>query len=316
MYKKSYLLFALLCACGEPESQTEIIQAAECSFQEQLMFDTCIENGCSAEYSTELSGKDSCNTSGSLSYVKVEGGRECEYSASGNCVVVCDCSASEGFEEELSDEEVRFSFLEEQISSLSSQVSFLAEELRVSQDLNSEMQDEVYSLQDEVYSLQDEISTLEEQIDIISDIDSNLVVSEYTVDCNKINVVNFMPQLRSGGYYFTNYECILVDNIPEGKPPLVQVYQEQNTMYSDWLIYPNNWGYSMYWDLGSKDGGLDYGGGGYKKMHGPGIQYRYDSSLGVIHTASHYVSDSQDTDARNYKVIVISDIEYYAPTPI
>ena len=309
MYKKSYLLFALLCACGEPESQTEIIQAAECSFQEQLMFDTCIENGCSAEYSTELSGKDSCNTSGSLSYVKVEGGRECEYSASGNCVVVCDCSASEGFEEELSDEEVRFSFLEEQISSLSSQVSFLAEELRVSQDLNSEMQDEIYSLQDE-------ISTLEEQINIISEIGSTLVVSEYTVDCNKINVVNFMPQLRSGSYYFTNYECILVDNIPEGKPPLVQVYQEQNTMYSDWLIYPNNWGYSMYWDLGSKDGGLDYGGGGYKKMHGPGIQYRYDSSLGVIHTASHYVSDSQDTDARNYKVIVISDIEYYAPTPI
>ena len=309
MYKKSYLLFALLCACGAPESQTEIIQAAECSFQEQLMFDTCIENGCSAEYSTELSGKDSCNTSGSLSYVKVEGGRECEYSASGNCVVVCDCSASEGFEEELSDEEVRFSFLEEQISSLSSQVSFLAEELRVSQDLNSEMQDEIYSLQDE-------ISTLEEQINIISEIGSTLVVSEYTVDCNRINVVNFMPELISGSYYFTNYECILVDNIPEGKPPLVQVYQEQNTMYSDWLIYPYNRSYSAYWDLGSKDGGLDYGGGGYKKMHGPGIQYRYDSSLGVIHTASHYVSDSQDTDARNYKVIVISDIEYYAPTPI
>ena len=115
MYKKSsYLFFVLLCACEVPESQTEIIQAAECSFQEQLMFDTCVVNGCSAEYSTELSGMDSCNTSGSLSYVRVEAGRECEYSASGNCVVVCDCSASEGFEEELSDEEARFSFLEEQ----------------------------------------------------------------------------------------------------------------------------------------------------------------------------------------------------------
>ena len=35
---------------------------------------------------------------------------------------------------------------------------------------------------------------------------SNCLRPRKIVDCNKINVVNFMPQLRSGSYYFTNYD--------------------------------------------------------------------------------------------------------------
>ena len=87
MKASALFLFLALAACNSKQ----VIEDAQCSEEEQDMFLTCIESGCSATYSQDLSGTDACAIEGGGSVVSVEAGGECGFTASGACYVICDC---------------------------------------------------------------------------------------------------------------------------------------------------------------------------------------------------------------------------------
>ncbi len=86
-----YTLFSTSCY------SKNIAENSECSAEEQGMFVTCINYGCSASYSQDMNGSDSCSIEGGGSAVYVEAGGECSFTSSGSCYVICDCPADIGF---------------------------------------------------------------------------------------------------------------------------------------------------------------------------------------------------------------------------
>lgn len=78
-------LFSIAC------NSRDVTKDGQCSTEEQNMFSECLSSGCSASYSQDLSGTDSCEFDASGSVVKVESGAECGFTSSGSCYVVCSC---------------------------------------------------------------------------------------------------------------------------------------------------------------------------------------------------------------------------------
>lgn len=74
----------------------EVVTDAQCSSEEQGMFLACLESGCSASYTQDLSGTDACSIEGGGSLVSVEAGGECGFTSSGSCYVICDCPEGVG----------------------------------------------------------------------------------------------------------------------------------------------------------------------------------------------------------------------------
>jgi uncharacterized coiled-coil protein SlyX len=383
------MILSLLLACVSEDVSND----AQCSTEEQDMFLTCIDAGCSASYTQNLSGQDACEVSGGGSVVSVEAGGECGFSSSGSCYVVCSCPEGVGIQfdmnvtspDDTNTPSVDLSSIESALTNIENRVASaegsIQEMLNSLQSMNADSDEKIASVnasiaemnarlaalentvtdqrtqiaedkttiatlysnlsdaQNQISQLQTDVDALEVSVDsILDDIDElynsiGLVVSEYTVDCNSNNIDSLNPDwwalyypgpgwtyttsFPTSGYtafyYATNHDCVLAEGISEGDMPLIQVYQDQQMMVSDFFDYPYQYTWSDYWMLSSKDGGLWTSKSGSQNYHGPGIQYRYDASMGIIYTAPHYEYSSSSTSARNYHVVIIGNKSYSAP---
>jgi len=196
LIKKSVACIALLLsACNSKQ----VVDDAQCSDSEQGMFLTCIESGCSATYSQDLSGTDACAIEGGGSVVSVEAGGECGFTSSGSCYVVCDCPEgvsvemsigaenqdSDTHKDEASDiADAAISLIMEKIALLESLISSLTVHSQMSEEKDQEIEDAVIAIEsrleskidsltalhnEEVASLQSEIDSLRSEIQVLRD---------------------------------------------------------------------------------------------------------------------------------------------------
>jgi len=175
--------------------------------------------------------------------------------------------------------------------------------------------------------LNDSVNNQQTQIDdLYSSI--GLIVSQYDVDCNQQNVSSSdrLYAYYSSGWVYTKTfstsypysyswnpaDCILVEGVSSSDIPIVQIYQDKKSSLSSFYSDPSSdaWRWSNNWVAGHPDGGYAYGSSLSSLFYGPGFQLRYDSSLGVIYTATHYATD---LTPRVYHVTVIGTTQYTAP---
>jgi len=217
-------------------------------------------------------------------------------------------------------------------SKASSSQAALEGEIALLEGFDDAVTNSIADINTSIGLLNDSINDQQTQIDeLYSSI--GLIVSEYDVDCNRNNVrANVVYAYYDGAWvyttsytsiptYYTIYignseDCILVTGIPSGQVPIVQVYKDSDSTISSFYKSPSstsNYSYSGNWGAGTKDGGIAYGSSLSSLYYGPGFQLRYDSSLGTIYTAPHYVSDAADKTPRTYHVTVIGTTQYTAP---
>jgi hypothetical protein len=394
MKVSALFLFLALAACNSKQ----VIDDAQCSEEEQDMFLTCIESGCSATYSQDLSGTDACAIEGGGSVVSVEAGGECGFTASGACYVICDCPEGVSISADISGEsavsasetdslsEIVFIITQNisDIESLIADISMSIEELK-QKDSSTEtkINDMEYLINEKISSIEEsnrieaellraqiddlntQIAGLNSQInsirnnanntdanvaaltnrvdiiensvieindDIISLYDSvGLMISRYTVDCNKNNLGVYQDVVLGGSTLQNRHTCILVEDVDLTEMPTVSVFQDRisNTteyvdcyneyMYtgSPWVYC--NWYYSMSFDefkVGVFDGGHSPGSGQPDDTWlGPGPYIRYDSNGRYLYTSSHYGDPwtTTGTTPYIYHVTVIGTKEYYSP---
>ena len=101
MSNNIHIITILLLACNHEE----VTENAQCSDAEQDMFMSCLDAGCSASYTQDLEGKDTCNVAGRGTVVSVEAGGECAFTASGSCYVICDCPDGVSLNTQLQEED-------------------------------------------------------------------------------------------------------------------------------------------------------------------------------------------------------------------
>ena len=69
------------------------INEGTCSDEDDALFETCVDQGCSASKANSADGYDSCDVDGSGG-LSISAGASCATEGSGSCVIVCDCSSS------------------------------------------------------------------------------------------------------------------------------------------------------------------------------------------------------------------------------
>ena len=214
---------------------------------------------------------------------------------------------------------------------VSSSQTTLEGEIALLEGFDDSVADSIANINTSIGLLNDSINDQQTQIDELYN-SMGLIISQYDVDCNQQNIrvsAGYYAYYSGGwifstsypGSYTTSYsmnpvECTLVSNIPSSDVPLVQVYQDNYSSVTDFYNHPGSTDYYSYsgsWAPGSQDGGYTTGFGGATSYPGPGFQLRYDSSLGTIYTAPHYVSDAADKTPRTYHVTVIGTTQYTAP---
>jgi len=239
MKVSALFLFLALAACNSKQ----VIDDAQCSEEEQDMFLTCIESGCSATYSQDLSGTDACAIEGGGSVVSVEAGGECGFTASGACYVICDCpdgvsisadiSGEDSVEAQPDDQNVTNQLLLDRIQSLETSVESLVIENRSCQEDLISMSSEISSIRsnlDSYYAdldsrisevseeLNDFYISNDEEINSLYELygEQNLVVSQYDVMCysgdTHLNPVTYYS--FAGSYYSFSagdFGCIIAN---------------------------------------------------------------------------------------------------------
>ena len=377
-------LFLALAACNSKQ----VIEDAQCSEKEQDMFLTCIESGCSATYSQDLSGTDACAIEGGGSVVSVEAGGECGFTASGACYVICDCPDGVAISADISGEanadsagtdslsEIVFIITQNisDIEALISDINIRIEELN-SKDNNTDVKidDIEYLINERISSIEDsnraEVDLLKAQIDALNSqvsglnsqintlrnrandtdadiialtnridvIDNSLIeinddiiglydsvglmISRYTVDCNKNNLGAYQNIVVGGFPVENKYACILVEDVTE--MPIVSVYQDRisnNTehvdCYNRYLYTGEPWTYcSNYYSVSWQEFMLGRFDGGQSNSYGtwlsPGANIRYEPTGRYLYTGSYYTTT--DTTPYVYHVTVIGTKQYYSP---
>lgn len=221
-----------------------------------------------------------------------------------------------------------YSYVDSNISLI--QWGFQAEVDNLAQS-DSDIKTSIADISNQITSINDTLADQQDQLDeLYSSI--GLIVSQYDVDCNRNNVraTQSIFAYYSGGWIFTDAytssmvymtvysmsleDCILVEGVSSSDFPMIQIYKDDQSSITDFYNSPPSYSYSYSnnWGAGTSDGGYLYGSGP-TLFYGPGFQLRYDSSLEIIYTAPHYVSDSMDKTARTYHVVVIGTKEYTAP---
>ncbi len=197
---------------------------------------------------------------------------------------------------------------------------------------DTDIKTSISDISNQITSINDTLADQQDQLDeLYSSI--GLIVSQYDVDCSRNNLSwggahyayssggawVFTDTYTASMAYMTVYgmvtqDCVLVEGVSSSDFPMVQVYKDDESSITDFYNYPSQttWSYTNNWGAGTSDGGYLYGSGP-TLFYGPGFQVRYDSSLEIIYTAPHYVSNSMDKTARTYHVVVIGTKEYTAP---
>jgi hypothetical protein len=263
MKVSALFLFLALAACNSKQ----VIDDAQCSEEEQDMFLTCIESGCSATYSQDLSGTDACAIEGGGSVVSVEAGGECGFTASGACYVICDCpegvsisadiSGEDSVEAQPDDQNVTNQLLLDRIQSLETSIENLIIENRSCQEDLISMSSEISSIRsnlDSYYAdldsrisevseeLNDFYISNDEEINSLYELygEQNLIVSQYDVMCYSGDTPLSGYPLRSptdstySSFYTEDWGCIIA-NVDVNDLPY---HFEWSTVSDKSLIYP------------------------------------------------------------------------------
>jgi hypothetical protein len=243
-------LLALSFACGSKQ----VIEDAQCEIEEQEMFNTCLNAGCSASYAQDLEGVDSCAASGGGSVVSVEAGGECAFTSSGSCYVLCSCPegvtidlGAEDTDMSGGSDDTAFALVYDRIAALEEDVVDLFEGMSATNSEANALEvrlaalEEASALADAAHEAQ--VSDLQAQLDTLSDEvqAATIIVSEYDVDCytGASATTSAGTHLRPYTYYdmYGNTEenhCLLANIDPNDPPYYMSVYQ----VYDNTLTYP------------------------------------------------------------------------------
>lgn len=166
------LIIPLLLACVSEDVSND----AQCSTEEQDMFLTCIDAGCSASYTQNLSGQDACEVSGGGSVVSVEAGGECGFSSSGACYVVCSCPEGVGVQFDMNSPggqdtdvpAVDLSSIEYTLSGIDSRLasaeSSIQEMLSSLQNMNADSEEQIASVNASIAEMNARLAALENTV--------------------------------------------------------------------------------------------------------------------------------------------------------
>jgi gas vesicle protein len=166
----------------------EVVTDAQCSSEEQGMFLTCLESGCSASYTQDLSGTDACSIEGGGSLVSVEAGGECGFTSSGSCYVICDCPDGVGFDVNISEDSNQDSSSENMNSNegLSELVYILTQKI-------SEIESEISNIFIKISDLDEKDNAMDLNI---ADLESQIMARiESIEDANRIEVETLRSQI-------------------------------------------------------------------------------------------------------------------------
>jgi hypothetical protein len=232
MYIKKLTVFTFLLSC----KTSEVVTASECSEQEQNMFLTCVEAGCSASYEQDLSGKKTCDIDSEANLVSVKAGGECAFTTSGSCYVICSCPDGVSFHTELSEieDDLTENLLLDRIELLENSIQLLISDNQACQQNISSITEEINNIKidlsshkeltnNEFLEIRNELDVFyistEQDIQTLYDIydESNLVVSQYDVLCyDGINYSNPYYYWEStdntySSFYSFEYGCTVAN---------------------------------------------------------------------------------------------------------
>lgn len=174
--QKSLALSIFFIACNTQK----VVEDAQCSDAEQDMFMTCVSAGCSASYSQDLAGADSCKVEGGGSVVSVEAGGECGFTSSGSCYVVCDCPDGVSVKMNVETENGQATTDNQQSSEVTdAAVSLIMEKISLFESMINELSAAVLLSEEKDREIQDSVSEIESRLE--SKIDALVAIQEEEV---------------------------------------------------------------------------------------------------------------------------------------
>ncbi len=176
-------------ACNSKEVTTN----AQCSDEEQGMFLACLESGCSATYTQDLSGSDACSIEGGGSTVSVEAGGECGFTSSGSCYVICDCPDGVNIEYNMNDEEGNINTQDSSSENMNSDKSISELVYILTQNVN-EIESEISNIFSKIADLDEKDNAMELNI---ADLESQIISRiESIEDTNRVEIETLRSQIN------------------------------------------------------------------------------------------------------------------------